>query len=278
MKQKIFLLILLFLILAFTQKVQARPIRDVIQNEIKPTGKAIKEEIKPTIIKLREERRNEIRERLNQATTPAQRKEIRNEIKEQNQGLLDQIKNQVKERLQNLRFSAKVSGKIMEQGDNFMKVRANDEKIYQVNINDKTQLRRRFWGKAELEEFSVGDEVNVIGRYTNEEKTTIEAVLIRNLSIEKRWGVFFGQIVAKGSDSFVMETVNRGKQTVYVGKAKLINRRGETINFNAIQEGHRVRVKGVWDKNLSKIIEVEEIKDFSLPPLPTKKTNPTVTR
>ena len=55
-----------------------------------------------------------------------------------------------------------------------------------MNITEKTQLRRHFGGKSSLSESSVGDEVNVIGRYTDETKSTIEAALIRNKSIQKR--------------------------------------------------------------------------------------------
>lgn len=276
MRKNIFLLILSSIFI-FIPNVYARPARDIIRNELKPTVKAIKEEVKPTIAAIKEETSNEIKERLKQVSTPEERKEIKKEIWEQNKGLLEQMRNQIKEKLQNLRFSARVTGKITEKGENSIKLQAQDGKVYQVNITEKTQLRRRFWGKADLSEFSVGDEVNVIGRYTNEEKTIIDAILIRNLSIQKRWGVFFGKVTSKGADNFVVETVKRGTITVYFGSAKFINRREEVISYNDVQIGHRVRVKGVWDKNLSKIIEVEEVKDFSLPPVPTKTVTPTQT-
>lgn len=272
MKEKLFFLPLI-LVFIFSQKVEAGPIRNIIQNEIRPTIQAIKEEVRPTVAAIKER----IRERLNQASTPAEKQEIRNEIREQNKGLLDQIKNQIKEKFQNLRFSARVTGKITEKGENFIKVEAKDGKIYQVNITEKTHLRRRFWGKADLSEFSIGEEVVVIGRYANEEKTTIEAVLIRNLSIQKRWGVFFGKVTSKGNDSFVMTTLRRGSQTVYfTPSTRWINRRGETISSSDVQVGHRIRVKGVWDRSLNKIIDVDEVKDFSLPPLPTKAVSPTI--
>jgi len=121
----------------------------------------------------------------------------------------------------------------------------------------------------------VGDEVNVIGRFTDEAKTTIEAVLIRNHSIQKRWGVFFGKVLSKEGDVLKIKTVNRGEFKVYVeGSTKLINRRGEAINLDNIQVGHRIRVKGVCDRELKEIRETEEVKDFSLPPPPTKTASP----
>jgi len=123
-----------------------------------------------------------------------------------------------------------------------------------------------------LSEFSVGDEVNVIGRYTDETKSTIEAALIRNRSIQKRWGVFFGEVLSKEGNVLTLKTINCGELKVYwTDDTKIINRREESISLNNIEVGHRVRVKGVWDRDLREIREADEIKDFSLPPTPTKK-------
>jgi len=129
------------------------------RNEIKPTIQAIKEEVKPTIAAIREETKESIKLTIT-ANPSVKPQEVRKEIREENKGLLEQIKNQVKEKLQALKFNARITGKITEIGENHIKVSDNrDGKIYQVNITEKTQLRRRFWGKSSLSEFSVGDEV-----------------------------------------------------------------------------------------------------------------------
>ena len=101
--------------------------------------------------------------------------------------LIKEIRNQIKEKVKALRFDAQLTGKITEIGGNYIRVSDNEDgKTYQVNITEKTQLRRHFGGKSSLSEFSLGDEVNVIGRYTDKTKSIIEAVLIRNKSIQKR--------------------------------------------------------------------------------------------
>ena len=72
----------------------------------------------------------------------------------------------------------------------------------------------------------------------------------------------------------MIKTNKRGQLTVYLTtETKIINRQEETINFSDIRVGHRIRVKGIWDNDLKEIREVEEIKDFSLPPFlsPTAK-------
>jgi hypothetical protein len=265
MKKILGILFFTFLLIPVNDVSAVRPIQNW-RNEIKPTIQAIKEEVKPTIAAIREEARESIRLTI-MASPSAKPWEIRNEVREQNKVLLEQIKNQVKEKLQALKFNARITGKINEIGENHIKVSDNrDGKIYQVNMTEKTQLRRRFWGKSSLSEFSVGDEVNVIGRFTDETKTTIDAVLIRNLSIQRRWGVFFGEVLSKEGSVLTIKTIGRGELKVYLtNSTKLVNRRGETITLNDIQVGHRIRVKGVWNKDLKEIKETEEIKDFSLP-------------
>lgn len=137
---------------------------------------------------------------------------------------------------------------------------------YSVLIEDKTKFRRRFWGKSTLSEFAVGNLVNVIGKWNNEEKTEINANLIRNLSIQKRYGVFFGTIKSITDTGFVMTTAKRGEETVtLIAGTKLVNRKMEAITKADILVDHRVRVKGLWDSDNHTITEVTQVKDFNLP-------------
>jgi len=274
MKKIVGILFFTLLLVKVNDVSAVRPEKFFRNNEIKPTIQAIKEEVKPTITAIKEEIK------LNITASPSAKPwEIRKEIREQNKGLLGEIKNQVKEKLQALKFNARITGKITEIDENYIKVSDNsDGKVYQVNITEKTQLRRRLWGRSTLSEFAVGDEVNVIGRFTDETKSTIESVLIRNLSIQRRWGVFFGEVLSKDRSVLTIKTINRGELKVYVtNSTKLLNRRGETITLNDVQIGHRIRTKGVWDRELKEIRETEEIRDFSLPVFPTKVVTPATT-
>lgn len=211
---------------------------------------------------IRNEIKNEIRNRINISTTPG-------EIKK---NILERVREELGKKLA---FGARITGEIKSIDDKLLVITSND-KDYEVTITDKTQLRRRFWGKAELSEFSVGNKVNVIGKWTDDAKTKIEAKLIRNLSIQKRWGVFFGDIISKTSNSFIIKTISRGEETVYPSSStKYINRTEKTMTFQDIAIGHRVRIKGVWDRDLKKITEIDEVKDFSIPVKPTITVIPT---
>jgi hypothetical protein len=152
-----------------------------------------------------------------------------------------------------------------------------DGKSYTVLTDANTQLRRKFWGKSMLSEFSVGDELNVVGMWQDENHTSITARFVRNLSIQKRFGVFFGTIKTISSSGFTIDTISRGTQTVAVnGATEYTNRRGEKINFSDLAVGQRVRIRGLWDSKSSTITEVTKIKDFSLPVRPVGSPAPSV--
>jgi hypothetical protein len=121
-----------------------------------------------------------------------------------------------------------------------------------------------------LNEISVGDTVNVIGRWTSEDRTEINAVLVRDLSIQKRNGVFFGTVKTITDTGFVMTTIQRGDETVTLDStSKLLNRKGQTITSSDIQVGNTIRLRGMWDSQAFTITEVAEVKDFSIPVSPS---------
>lgn len=137
---------------------------------------------------------------------------------------------------------------------------------YTINITANTQLRRRFWGKATLSEFTVGDMVTIIGQWTDSAHTTVNAVLVRDLSIQKRFGVFIGTVSSLTGTGWVMSTLSRGNQTVTVSTTtKLVNRKGQTISQADVKVNDRVRVRGLWDSKANTITEVTNVKDYTIP-------------
>lgn len=227
----------------------------------KEERKEIRQEIKQT----REEFKQNIKE---------EKKEFRTEMK----SLHEELKEKAKElfrgktaKLTNAAVTA-VSGSTMTASEG--------GKTYSINTSSGTKFRRHFWGTSSLNEISVGDKINVWGKWTDEAKTTIDAKMIRNLSVLKRHGVFFGEVLSTGSGSFVIKSLNRGNQTVsFDTNTKFINRRGESITSSDVKTGDRIRVRGLWDKEAGTITQVREVKDFSLParqPAPTTSVTPSV--
>ncbi len=151
-----------------------------------------------------------------------------------------------------------------------------DDKTYTVTIDNRTQLRRKFWGKTTLSEMQEKDTLNIIGKWTDAEKTKITARLVRDLSIQKRYGVFFGSVKSITATGLVMETINRGSQTVtYSTTTRFINRKNQVIKKDQIKEGDKVRIKGTWNSQANTITEIVQVKDFSLPIVPPPTLTPT---
>ncbi len=154
-------------------------------------------------------------------------------------------------------------GNIEAIGNNYLAVGGK-----KVNFDSKTKLFRKFGGKSEISEFSVGDGVQVVGLWTSDAKVEVNARLIRNFSIQKRYGVFIGTVKSLKPETaeLVLTTLRRGDQEVAPDKnTKYVDRAMHVISFDKLKVGDRIRVKGIWDNKLNQIFEVTQIKDYSIP-------------
>lgn len=134
-----------------------------------------------------------------------------------------------------------------------------------VNIAANTVLLRRFGAKATLTEFSPGDQITLVGKYTAD-KTGIDARLVRDLSIQKRRGTFVGTIVAMTANGFTFAPLARPVQTVTTGTAtRFVDRTMKPLTFSSLAVGQKVMVRGMWDSKLNTVTEVTLVKDFTLP-------------
>src|SRR3989338_7962716 len=209
------------------------------------------------------------------STIRLERKELKKEFKGEVKGLRDEFK----KKLEDLKSQVAkiIGGEITAISGTSLTVN-KDAKTYTVNTDANTHFQRHYWGKSSLAEFSVGNKVNVQGKFTDDTKITVLARLIRNLSIMKRHGVFLGDVTVKNSDNFIINSKQRGDQTVYFsGSTKFVKRNEEAMIYADLQLSHRVRIKGIWDKTLNQITETVQVKDFTLPPKPTKAAGPTTT-
>lgn len=149
-----------------------------------------------------------------------------------------------------------------------------DSKTYTVTVSSDTKIRRHFGGAASLAELAVGNKLDVRGTFTDDAKISIAAKHIRDRSIMKFRGAFIGDVVSKTGTTIVLRSKHRGDQTVTVSTStKYVNRKQDGITLNDIVVGHRVRVKGVWDKSNNTVTQVTQVKDFSLPPKASDSAN-----
>lgn len=240
-----------------TSPVLASSARVEIRQEINASNKDVRQDIKEAWVEVN-----------------GVRKDLRDELKDAKKDLKVEIKSTIASRVAEIKkfftgFAIIKQGKVTAKTDSALTVES-EGKIYTVNLTDDTKLRRRFFGKSDIDEILVGHMVNVYGKWSDENHTVINAILVRDISIQLRFGVFVGVIKSVAASTWSLETKNRGTQQVAVSAdTKFVNRKNETIGQADIQTEHRVRVKGLWDRVNNTITEVSHVKDYTLPPKPT---------
>ena len=158
------------------------------------------------------------------------------------------------------------AAKVTEVGADYLKI-----SIFGITYKVDTSLSkivRHYWGASEIDEFSVGDIVNVYGYLDEADSYLIRAKTVRNVSIQKIHNVFKGVIesIDASSTSFILKTEERGNQTVMVsGETKIIKPQPVLCvkapclpveiagSFSDLRVGMKAIVRGLWDKALSKI-------------------------
>ena len=114
---------------------------------------------------------------------------------------------------------------------------------------------RQYWGTSNVNEFSVGDVINVHGYLDVSNSFLVHAKTVRNVSIQAKHGIFKGTVesVNASSSSFVMKTEERGSQTVNITADTKITKGTTTAIIGDISVGAKVLVRGIWNKTLAKI-------------------------
>lgn len=197
-------------------------------------------------------------------TSTTTRQQIRETIQENRKELKEEIKTL---RADKTNKPAHVTGGSVTGISGVTITVTKDDKTITVTTNSNTKFRRRFWGNGTFSEISVGDVVNAWGKWTNTDGTAMNATMIRNTSVQKRRGAFVGTVLNKSGNTFTLQTANRGNQTVTIdtSKAKIVNRKNETMTLEGVNANDKIQVKGLWDSKLNTITEVTHLKDFSVP-------------
>jgi len=197
---------------------------------------------------LREQRKELIQEKIQNI------KEINiKEVRENTKSLLEQAKNIIKGKIKK-----HLKGQVVTISGNTLTVQ-KDNTSNTVLVTDKTILKRKFGAPSTLSEFSPNDMLIIIGNRVKKSDSTlssteIEASYIRNMSIQRRFAVFTGEVTAKSSNTVTLKTTGRGTQTVYVTSSTQYKERNKAITFTDIQIGDRIVVKGeLWNRVSAKI-------------------------
>ena len=226
--------------------------------------------------------RNKINKEIKPLTKPFIGSSPSGEIRKEAKQRLEEIKPKIINKLKPLTAAVVGTGKIVGiTGATLTATENTSGKTYTVITGkfDKctTKFVRKFGGKSDLSEYTGGDTINVVGFFTDDTKTTIQACVIRDISIQKRHAEFNGNILSITASGFTMSTVSEKKQdqTVTISDTtKIINRRAETITKSALIVGHKVNVKGLWNTANNTVTQVTLVRDLSLPSVSTSKGVP----
>jgi hypothetical protein len=145
------------------------------------------------------------------------------------------------------------AAKVIEIGTNLLKVSIFGY-AYKIDLAG-SKIVRQWWGESDIDEFSVGDVVNVWGYLDAGDNYLVHAKTVRDVSIQKIHGVFKGTIESINSTdkTFVLKTEERGNQTVIISDSTKIITATTTGSFSDLQVTMPVVVRGLWNKTLSKI-------------------------
>ena len=154
--------------------------------------------------------------------------------------------------------------------DNYLKVKIFDI-YYDVDLS-KAKILRYQWTAASLDDFAVGDIVNIYGFLNQHNLHLIEADTVRNISLQKNVSVFGGVISNLANNTFTLITENRGLvKTIVNDDAKIMRVEGVAcimiyppidcprststiISFDDLKDGERAIVRGEWNKEQSYLI------------------------
>lgn len=179
-------------------------------------------------------------------------------VKEKTRNILEQAKDVIREKIKK-----QIKGKLTVIVGNILTIQ-NNQTTFTVTTTDKTELKRRFGAASALSEFKPNDQLLVIGnRKRNTDgtlsSTDIEASYIRNMSIQRRFAVFNGEVKSITGNTITLQTKSRGLQTVNVSSATQYMEKNVSITLSNLAVGDNLIVKGeLWDR-VNDIIDAKMI-------------------
>ena len=125
----------------------------------------------------------------------------------------------------------------------------SDTALYTVNVTASTTLVRKLNGASLLDEFGVGDTLQITGTASG---TTINATRIKNVTIQRINGVQQGTITSINASTmtFVMKSNEKLPQTVTVPDSAKLFKGNLAAMFSDLAVGQTVRVVGLWRRSL----------------------------
>jgi len=131
-----------------------------------------------------------------------------------------------------------------------------------INTDGNTNFNARYGGNLNISDISVGDRITFRGAVTGGGPTVLASV-VTDLSNQRRNATFLGEVTSVNSStrSFVMNTRERGTQTIFVSSSTKFL--GTLNNFSFVMVGAKVQTSGLWnsEQNTLQAAHVLVLKD-----------------
>ncbi|MFA6428790.1 MAG: DUF5666 domain-containing protein [Candidatus Buchananbacteria bacterium] len=122
------------------------------------------------------------------------------------------------------------------------------DQLWTVNLTDTTKLYRRNSTVANLSEFIVGDSLMIRGSLASSTTQTLNALVIKNLSLEKKQTTTNGKILSLGTNSLVIEPKAGQQQTIKLSSNTIYKRGNILTDLASLAVGQQITAKGIWDR------------------------------
>jgi len=106
------------------------------------------------------------------------------------------------------------------------------------------KIIRKFGATMTVADIQVGDSLQINGSLSG---TSLTAKLIRDLSQQQRSATFSGTVSAVNGSSFVLQTKQRGNQTVNTSSSTVFTKSAQSASLSDVMVNSNVVVSGVWD-------------------------------
>lgn len=143
---------------------------------------------------------------------------------------------------------------------------SKDKNTYTINVTPNTKILTKYGSISDLIEYSTGHKLNIWGTTNEASKSAITAKVIKNNSIQKRIGIFYGLVDSISGRTFTFSSKIYGQNQITIdASTKIVNNDNTPITASDIHENDRIKIIGSIDQSVNKITAAKAIKNFSQP-------------
>ncbi len=148
---------------------------------------------------------------------------------------------------------------VLETGKNYFRISVVGA-VWNVNVDSKTTIIRRYGGPSTIGEIKAGDILDVRGNVTS--ANDINATVVYNFSSLVRRGTFAGKLVIQEKPGTLILDIGQGTLVTAAvdSETRYYKFPGkEDAKFDDIHLGDRVIITGLWDDSTGVVREITRV-------------------